>query len=218
MPQIFGPAWDTWLRVMLLSAVITAGGALLVLSGLVQSQFITGAEIAPDQPVPFSHKHHVGGLGIDCRYCHAAVEISTSAGLPPTETCMTCHSQLWTDADLLRPVRESWKKRQPIHWQRVHDLPDYTYFDHSIHVRKGVGCDECHGPVDTMPIMRQGNIMRMQFCIACHRDPAPRLRPRSQVFNLRWHPPPDRRALGEALVREYGIDAGRLTHCYICHR
>jgi len=188
------------------------------MTGLVRSQAVTRVGIAPDQPVPFSHQHHVAGLGIDCRYCHTAVEESASAGLPPTETCMTCHSQLWTDADLLAPVRESWARRTSLRWRRVHDLPDFAYFDHSIHVQKGVGCVECHGRVDRMPLMRQAESLRMDFCLDCHRDPAPRLRPREEVFNMGWTPPPDRRALGERLIARYGIDADGIMHCNVCHR
>lgn len=219
MPQIFRKAADTWLRVFFLAAGLSVVVGIMVLVGLVTSQVITREEIAPVQPVPFSHEHHAGGLGIDCRYCHASVEVSTSAGLPPTETCMTCHSQLWTEADLLEPVRESWKTRTPIFWQRVHNLPDYAYFDHSIHLSSGVACVQCHGEVESMPLMRQAENMRMRFCIDCHSDPAPRLRPREEIFNLDWTPPEDRRALGEELMARYGVaDPEDLTHCYICHR
>lgn len=218
MSQTFSRAADTWLRLALLASLLAAIAGILVLTGLVRSQFVTRADIAPQQPVPFSHQHHVAGLGLDCRYCHTSVEVSATAGFPPTETCMTCHSQLWTDADLLRPIRQSWSDGQAVHWRRVHNLPDYAYFDHSVHVSAGVGCAECHGAIDEMPLTRQGNITRMRFCIECHQDPAPRLRPRDQVFNMDWVPPDDHRALGARLVADYGIDAGNLTHCYVCHR
>ncbi|WP_404383749.1 cytochrome c3 family protein [Caenispirillum salinarum] len=218
MSRIFRKSADTWLRViMLFVALALVAGAGLLVAGAA-SNVTTRENIAPAQPVPFSHKHHVGGLGIDCRYCHTAVEVSASAGLPPTETCMTCHSQLWTDADLLAPVRQSWAKRTPIHWARVHNLPDFAYFDHSIHVSSGVGCVECHGAVDEMPLTRQAENLRMRFCVNCHDDPAPRLRPREAVFDMEWTPPADRRALGETLAQRYGIDTEDLTHCYICHR
>lgn len=218
MPQVFSKSADVWLRLVLLLAALAIVGGLLVLAGLVRSQIVTREDITPDQPVPFSHKHHVSGLGIDCRYCHAAVEVSASAGYPPTETCMTCHSQLWTDAELLAPVRKSWTERTAIRWQRIHDLPDHAYFDHSIHVQKGVGCVTCHGRVDQMPLLSQATSMRMRFCLDCHEDPAPLLRPREAVFDTGWTPPPDRRALGERLIARYGIDIGNITHCNICHR
>lgn len=218
MTQLFRRAADTWLRLALLMSVLATAGALLFLSVTVHSDYSTRLDIAPQQPVPFSHEHHVRGLGIDCRYCHTSVEVSTSAGYPPTETCMTCHSQLWTNADMLRPIRRSWAEGTPVRWTRVHDLPDFVYFDHSVHVSAGVGCVACHDRIDRMPLARQGNTMRMSFCLDCHRDPAPRLRPREAVFDMNWHPPADRRALGEQLVAEFGIDQNNLIHCYVCHR
>ncbi len=180
----------------------------------------TAVGIAIEQPVPFSHAHHVGGLGIDCRYCHTSVERSSFAGLPPTETCMTCHSQIWTNAAMLEPVRASLRDDTPIRWNRVHDLPDFVYFNHAIHVAKGVGCETCHGRVDRMPLMRKAQPLTMGWCLACHRDPAPHLRPHAEVFTMGWTPPrgTDRRALGEALMRSYRIHDKTLTHCTICHR
>jgi hypothetical protein len=160
----------------------------------------------------------VGGLGLDCRYCHTAVEVSSSAGIPPTETCMTCHSQLWTQAWALAPVRLSWATGRPLRWQRVHDVADFVYFNHRIHVAKGVGCETCHGPVDEMPLMRQAHSLSMAWCLDCHRDPAPNLRPREHVFDLDWQPPEDREALGAQLIEDYDVRTGHLTHCYVCHR
>ena len=170
------------------------------------------------QPVPFSHRHHAGELGIDCRYCHQSVEETATAGYPPTHTCMTCHSQLWTNADALAPVRESFAEGWPIPWNRVHDLPDYIYFDHSIHVAHGVGCSECHGPVDTMNRVYQAEAFYMSWCLECHRNPAPHLRPPDQVFNLDWQPPADRAALGRRLMAAFDIEPGNLDSCYSCHR
>lgn len=218
MAQVFGKGWDTWLRVVLLVAALSLAGGLFVLEGLTQSSLITREGHAPDQPVPFSHRHHAGGLGLDCRYCHTSVEESAVAGIPPTETCMTCHSQLWTQADLLEPVRQSWRTGTPIVWRRVHTLPDFAYFDHSVHVGNGVGCVECHGRVDKMALTRQDKSLRMRFCINCHADPANRLRPRDKVFDMDWAPPPDDPNLGGRLIDRYNIRVDDITTCYTCHR
>jgi hypothetical protein len=169
------------------------------------------------QPVPFSHQHHVAGLGIDCRFCHTSVEVSSSAGLPPTYTCMTCHSQIWTNAALLAPVRESLGDRKPIPWHRVTDLPDYVYFNHSIHIAKGVGCESCHGPVDTMPLTYKAKTLTMQFCLDCHRDPGPNLRPKDALFNTEWHRTADTPS-PTALMAQYHVPDRNLTDCSICHR
>jgi hypothetical protein len=170
------------------------------------------------QPVPFSHQHHVGGLGIDCRYCHTSVEHSSFAGLPPTETCMTCHSQLYTQAPLLAPVRESLAADAPLRWNRVNYVPDFVYFNHGIHVSQGVGCSTCHGRVDAMPLMWQAHSLFMKWCLDCHRDPAAYVRPRREVFNMEWQPPPDQRAQGLKLVKEYHVNTTQLTDCSMCHR
>jgi hypothetical protein len=219
MSQIFSPLADTWLRLFLVLAAIAVVGLLLLAGGAVRSDYITGRNIRPPvQPVPFSHKHHVSGLGLDCRYCHTSVEVSAEAGFPPTHTCMTCHSQIWTGAPMLAPVRQSLADHEPLHWKKVSDLPDYVYFHHDIHIRKGVGCVTCHGRIDLMPLTYQAKAFEMRFCIDCHRDPAPNLRPRDRVFDMDWQPKGDRRALGERLMAEYGIDPTGLTNCYVCHR
>jgi len=218
MAQIFSPAADAWLRLVLVAA---AGAMLLVLVvalGFVHSGWATRQDEVVAQPVPFSHKHHVGGLGLDCRYCHTDVEQTASAGFPSTHTCMTCHSQIWTNAGMLAPVRESFATDQAIRWNRVHRLPDYVYFDHSIHVAKGIGCTTCHGAVDDMPLARQAAPLTMQWCIACHRHPEPYLRARDQVFSLNWRPAADQEAVGRKRVAEYGIAVDRLDNCYTCHR
>lgn len=175
-----------------------------------------------DQPVPFSHEHHVGGLGIDCRYCHTAVETSEHADLPPTHVCMTCHSQLWTGAPVLAPVRDSLATGRPIAWQRVARLPDYVYFNHAIHIDRGVPCVTCHGRVDRMPLTARAEPFQMRWCLDCHRDPAPRLRPPDQVTRMdwsEWDAHPERHALyGEMMIKVYGIEPAKLDDCDVCHR
>jgi hypothetical protein len=185
---------------------------------IMKSPYVTEQNVTRNQPVPFSHEHHVGGLGIDCRYCHTSVEKARVAGIPPTETCMTCHSQIWTNAEVLAPVRASLAENKPIRWQRVHKLPDYVYFDHAIHVAKGVGCSTCHGRVDTMPLMRQAAPLTMSWCLDCHRDPAKNLRPLDRIFDMTWTPPPDQETRGRALMAEHHVATAGLTDCSTCHR
>ena len=176
----------------------------------------TGAPLR--QPVPFSHKHHVGGLGLDCRYCHTTVERSSTAGMPSTHTCMTCHSQIWTEAKMLEPVRKSWSEGKPLEWNRVNRLPKFVYFNHSIHIAKGVGCVSCHGRVDRMPMAWRHEAFYMRECLACHREPERFLRPQEQVFNMAWAPEGEQLALGKELVKKYRIPKQRLTDCMVCHR
>ncbi len=183
------------------------------------SPYITEVGVPRPQPVPFSHKHHAGQLGIDCRYCHATVETSAFAGMPPTSTCMNCHSQIWTGSPLLEPVRESYRTGKPLIWTRVYNLPQFAYFDHSIHIHKGVGCATCHGRMDQMPLTWQASPMLMQWCLECHRDPARFVRPREEVFNMDWQAPKNRSDLGRELIKLYNIkDTRRLTDCSTCHR
>jgi hypothetical protein len=170
------------------------------------------------QPIPFSHQHHVGMLGIDCRYCHATVEYAAYAGMPPTKTCMNCHSQIWVGSDMLKPVRESYRTGQPLHWHRVYNLPGFTYFDHHVHVNKGIGCSDCHGKIDEMPFTYQVPSLLMEWCLNCHRQPENHLRPVAEVFNLNWQPQ-DQEQLGRRLMKEYGIKGpDELTSCSVCHR
>ncbi len=183
-----------------------------------RSSFATGQFQPLDQPIAFSHAHHVGEVGLDCRYCHQGVEVSGSAGLPATQICMTCHSQILTDAPMLAPLRESLAARTPIVWARVHDLPDFVYFNHSVHVNNGVGCETCHGRIDQMPVVEQVEPLTMQWCVGCHRDPAPNLRPREAIFEMGWHPPSADPRYGQGLAVQYGIDPRTLTDCYVCHR
>jgi hypothetical protein len=219
MSQIFSPAADTWLRLFLVGAVSLAVGSTVFAVGLARSDWVTGVRSHPRaQPVPFSHRHHAGELGIDCRYCHTSVATSARAGLPPTHTCMTCHSQIWTGVPMLAPVRASLADNKPLRWQRVAVLPDYVYFRHDIHIAKGVGCVECHGRIDTMALTYRAKPLTMQFCLNCHRDPAPHLRPKEEVTNMTWKPKGDREKQGHELVKRYGIRVGDLTHCTVCHR
>jgi hypothetical protein len=218
MAQIFHPSMNTVAKATIFGAVFLLGGLGWVGYTVEKSPYNTDAGIPKNQPVPFSHEHHVRGLGIDCRYCHTSVEDSHFAGLPPTKTCMTCHSQIWSNAEMLRPVRQSWATNQPIQWSRVHNLPDFVYFNHSVHVNKGVGCSTCHGEVDRMPLMWQQASLQMAWCLECHRAPEQFLRPRDQVFNMKWQAPSNQLEEGRKLVEKYGVKTGELTNCSICHR
>ena len=203
-------------RVAILAVVAVLGLAAWLLFAGVRSDYLTMVGAPIEQPVPFSHKHHVGGAGIDCRYCHSSVEDSAFAGMPPTETCMSCHSQIWADSPMLEPVRASFRSGEPIRWTRVYQLPDFVYFDHSIHVHKGIGCSTCHGRVDQMPLTLRANALQMDWCLGCHREPERSVRPRESVFQMDYKPPADQLALGRRLVAEYKIQ--KLTDCYTCHR
>ncbi len=186
MPQLFSPRSGFLLRLVLLGVLLAAGSAVSVWRGL--TAYPAGRRDAIEQPVPFSHKHHAGDDGIDCRYCHSSVETSAFAGMPPLSTCMTCHSQLFTDQAALAPLVKAYLAGVPLHWQRVHMLPDFVYFNHSIHIAKGIGCASCHGAVDEMPLTWRVAPLTMRWCLDCHRQRAGRLRP------------------------------ARLTECSVCHR
>ncbi len=216
MSQIFHPSTNTIARVSIFGGLFFAGGLLLVLNEINRSPYVTGVNVARPQPVPFSHKHHVSGIGIDCRYCHTSVETSSFAGIPPTETCMSCHTQIWADSPMLEPVRASFRKGESLRWTRVHDLPGFVFFNHSIHVKKGVGCATCHGRVDQMPLMYQQNTLNMEWCLDCHRAPEKYVRPRTEVFRMDYQPPEDQAVVGARLVKEYKIR--KLTDCSVCHR
>lgn len=218
MAQIFSPVADTWIRLFLIGALSLAGGSIVAAVGFAHSAYMTETDIRPHQPVSFSHRHHAGELGIDCRYCHSNVEVGPQAGLPPTETCMTCHSQIWTNASMLEPVRKSLANNTPIPWTRVAKLPDYVFFRHDIHIAKGVGCENCHGRIDQMALTYRAKPFTMEFCIDCHRDPAPLLRPLDHITDMAWTPPADARREGDAIAAHEGIRFGELTHCYVCHR
>jgi hypothetical protein len=212
---------------MMVPAVLIILGA--VAWGLTNSEYRNRVNYYVEQPVPFSHRHHVSGLGIDCRFCHSGVEVSPTAGVPATKVCMTCHSQIWTNAPILQPVRDSWREGVPIAWVKVNDTPDFVYFDHSIHVNKGVGCVTCHGRVDEMPLMTRQQPLTMRWCLECHENPGPQLRPREMVFDMASNPP-DRPADGARLAEQYHVakrDANphegmlstpnQLTNCSTCH-
>jgi hypothetical protein len=214
MAQIFHRSANTLSRVTIFGAIFIAGFVLWVIGGIVRSPYVTNQGVHREQPVPFSHQHHVGGLGIDCRYCHTSVETSSFAGIPPTSTCMNCHSQIWTNAEMLAPVRESFQSGRPIIWSRVHRLPDYVHFDHSIHVSKGIGCASCHGPIDRMNLVYQASPLTMEWCLECHRAPEKFIRPREEVFNMNYVPK-NQAVLGPELVKQYGVR--NKTHCSACH-
>ena len=219
MPQIFHRSFNTISKVSIFGAVFFLAGLGWLLMVLYRSSYITDADHAYVQPVPFSHAHHAGQLGIDCRYCHTAVEDSSFAGIPPTKTCMNCHSQIWVGSPVLEPVRESYRTDRSIHWHRVYNLPGFVYFAHSVHVQKGIGCTSCHGRIHAMPFTHQVPSLLMEWCLDCHRHPEREVRPRAEVFNMRYQRPADRPDLGAELVKEYGIrDPGQLTSCSVCHR
>lgn len=216
MSQIFSKSANTLSRVSLLGAGLLAALLLGLVMELGNSSWVTQQNVAREQPIQFSHERHVGGNGIDCRYCHTSVEESRFAGIPPTKTCMNCHSQIFSQSPFLEPVRTSFNSNTPLRWTRVHDLPDFVFFDHSIHVNKGVGCTTCHGQVDRMPLMWQANSLQMQWCLDCHREPERYVRPREAVFRVDYQPPSDQLELGRRLVAEYQIQ--KLTSCSTCHR
>lgn len=232
MAQFFPHSANAYARMSLVLAGVLAAALGLAGDRLQRSPYVTKEGLRPEQPVPFSHQHHVAGLGLDCRYCHTSVENSSFAGIPPTKTCMNCHSQIWTNADMLEPVRASFRDNKSLVWQRVHDLPDFVYFSHEIHINKGVGCKSCHGPVDEMPLMYQNATLQMEWCLQCHRDTATVLRPREEVFNMQYKEPSrlnpvkfmgveyfDQMKLGEAIQKEYHVrNKFELTSCETCHR
>jgi hypothetical protein len=214
MAQIFHRSTNTFSRATIFGAVFFIGFILWVIGGIVRSPYFTNQGIEREQPVPFSHQHHVAGLGVDCRYCHTTVETSAFAGVPPTQTCMNCHAQIWTNADMLAPVRASFATNKPIVWSRVHRLPDFVHFNHSIHINKGIGCASCHGRIDKMALTYQAMPLTMSWCLSCHRDPSKFVRPRSEVFNMSYVAK-DQDVLGPKLVKEYGVKS--MTACSTCH-
>ncbi len=219
MPQIFHPSANTLSRLSIVAALVAAAGSVTIFYLIMRSPYQTKVGFIPPQPVPFPHEHHVRGLGLDCRYCHTSVEESSFAGLPPTHTCMTCHSQIWTRAPILEPVRSSLASKKPIAWQRVHNLPDFVYFNHSIHVQKGVGCASCHGPVQKMALMWKDQPMNMEWCLTCHQKPEAYLREKDQVFNMEYSPTEaEQLSLGKKLVEEKKVPVDRMSNCSVCHR
>jgi Cytochrome c7 and related cytochrome c len=216
MAQIFRPSANTIAKVSIAGVITLLATTLAVGYIIDRGPWNTSVHIAPEQPIEFSHKHHVKDDGIDCRYCHTSVETSGFAGLPPTETCMTCHSQIWSNATVTQPIRDSWQSGKSIEWVRVHDLPDFVYFNHSIHVNKGIGCSTCHGQINEMPLTFKVNTLNMNWCLNCHRQPERFIRPRTEVFNMDYKYPDNQAELGQKLVAEYHVKS--LTDCWTCHR
>lgn len=220
MAQIFHPSFNNIAKISIVGLVLllaTIGGVVNVI--IIRSSYLTQTQVAIEQPIQFSHKHHVGGLGLDCRYCHTSVEDAAFAGIPPTKTCMNCHSQIWVTSPMLEPVRTSFETGKPLVWKRVHNLADFAYFNHSIHVNKGVGCSTCHGRVDEMPLMWKENTLQMEWCLSCHRNPEKILRPKEDIFKMDWEPPADQEVKGRELAKQYNIQGKELlTSCSTCHR
>lgn len=217
--RFFSPAANEITRLCLVVLFLFIVGGSWALTKIFSSSYITRQHIVQQQPIPFSHKHHVGEEGIDCRYCHTSVEKSAYAGMPPTQTCINCHSQIYTTEPMLEPVRESFKTGEPIHWTRVNNLQEFVYFNHSIHVAKGVGCASCHGQIDQMDLTAQAAPLSMEWCLSCHREPEKYVRPSGEVFDMEYKEPENQTELGMKLVAEYHIkNAQSLTNCSTCHR
>jgi hypothetical protein len=215
MPQTFHRSTNTLSRLSIFGALFVVAGGLWGLATINRSSYVTEVGVARQQPVQFSHKHHAGELGIDCRYCHTGVERGTIANVPPTATCMNCHAQIWRDSPFLEPVRHSLAADVAIDWIRVHDLPDFAYFNHQVHVAKGVGCATCHGRVDQMNQIYQSSSLQMEWCLDCHRHPERYVRPLDRVFDMGWAAD-DQATLGPELVRDNHIRTR--TDCSTCHR
>ncbi|MGZ3639857.1 MAG: cytochrome c3 family protein [Ktedonobacterales bacterium] len=214
MAQIFDRSSNALARASLVLTGLIVIALGVTLDQLQRSPWVTRQGQRPEQPVPFSHKHHVTGLGLQCQYCHTSVEKSSYAGIPPTKTCINCHAQIWTNAALLQPVRDSWATGQSLPWIKVHDLPDYVYFSHEIHVNKGLGCASCHGRVDQMPLMYQQNTLQMEWCLDCHRNPAKNLRPTTQIYNMAWEAPAPERPVWCAVSGEKsGVPTAQSANC-----
>ena len=219
MSQIFPKSANAAVRSSLFGVLTLVLFLGWVVFTLMRSSWATGQDEFIEQPIQFSHAHHVGGMGLDCRYCHTSVEKAAFAGIPPTKTCMNCHTQIWANAPILEPVRASFRDNTPMTWIRVNDLPDFVYFNHPIHVKQGVGCETCHGPVDEMPLTYQAESLLMEWCLECHREPEKFLRPRSEVFNMKYQAPANQLELGLRLKQEYNVaGAQHLTSCSVCHR
>lgn len=219
MAQLFHRSANNVAKLSIVAAIVLAGVAGAVYMEVSRSSYLTGRYLERQQPVQFSHKHHTGDDGIDCRYCHTAVETSSSAGMPPTQTCMNCHSQIWSDSPYLEPVRASFRDNKPIEWQRVHDLPEFVYFNHSIHVNKGIGCSSCHGDVANMPAVFQENTLQMEWCLSCHREPEKFLRPKSEITNTKYNVNDLTDEERLQLKADYHIRTKEmLTSCSTCHR
>ncbi|HEX5445636.1 MAG TPA: cytochrome c3 family protein [Pirellulales bacterium] len=219
MSQVFSRMTNVVSRVTLIGSILGAAFLMWVCLMYSRSSYGTDGGVVREQPVPFSHQHHVGILAIDCRYCHTSVEHAAYAGMPATKTCMNCHSQMWVGSEMLKPVRASYSSRQPLRWRRVYNLPGFVYFEHGIHVQKGIGCSSCHGRIDEMPLTYQVPSLLMEWCLDCHRHPEREVRPRGEIFNIQYQKPADQETLGRQLCDEYDIkDPLAITSCSVCHR
>jgi len=216
MSQLFHRQSNIYSRLSIVALGLFAAGLGAMVGVIHLGSFYTNQDVFVEQPIQFSHAHHVGGVGIDCRYCHTSVEESAFANIPPTKTCMNCHSQIWTNAPILEPVRASFRDNTRLQWTRVNDLPDFVYFNHSVHIKKGMGCATCHGRVDRMPLLYQKASLQMAWCLDCHRNPEQYVRPREAVFQMDYEPPSNQLELGAQLVKAYDIRS--LTNCSTCHR
>jgi hypothetical protein len=215
--QVFSPRATFIARASLIAFSLAVATTAALAYGFIRSSFYTGVGYEVPQTVPFSHHHHVTGIGIDCRYCHPAAETSAFAGMPTTQVCMNCHSRIWTNAAVLQPVRDSWSSGIPLRWERVHNLPDFVYFDHSIHLNKGIGCSTCHGPVNQMRLIRKEQTLFMAWCLDCHRDPAPYIRPPGELYTMDWTPKPQHSDPHSRSIANETFAKG-LTDCSACHR
>jgi len=216
MPQVFNAKSNVLARATFLIAGLLL--LVIILAGMYMTPYTHRTGIALDQPAPFSHKHHAKELGIDCRYCHTGVEEAPYAGIPATEVCMTCHSQIWTNSPLLLPVQESYLKNIPLRWNKVNKVPDFVYFDHSIHIDRGVSCFTCHGDVTEMNLTFKTNAFEMLYCLDCHRNPEEFLRPTDEVFNANYEMPPNQEDLSRQLMEKHAIDTKQIENCWVCHR
>jgi hypothetical protein len=214
--QIFKRSANFAAKASIVGTVLVVGTLLGLLTTANRWSWVNNRQVVREQPVQFSHQHHVQTVGLDCRYCHTSAESSSFAGIPPSKTCMNCHSQIWSTSPYLEPVRSSFRDNKSLRWTRVHDLPDFAYFNHSAHVKKGVGCESCHGRVDKMPLMFQENSLQMEWCLECHRNPAKYLRPRSEIYTMGYKPAEPQAVIGARLMKEYHVNPR--TSCSTCHR
>ncbi len=219
MAQLFHRGANNIAKASMIVALVLGGVVFYAYTQIARSSYLTGRYVEKQQPVQFSHKHHVGDDGIDCRYCHTSVETAASAGIPPTQTCMNCHNQLYADQKFLEPITASFRDNKPIKWERVHDLPGFAYFNHSIHVAKGVGCSTCHGEIDNMPAVFQENTLQMEWCLSCHKDPSQFIRPKEEIYNMQWKDSNLTAEERQKLKADYKIRSRELlTSCSTCHR
>lgn len=218
MAQIFHPSMRVISRASIVVVLLVVGLVGWIGWDGYRSGYFTNVNEPIEQPIPFSHEHHVNGLGISCGYCHTTAEKAAFAGIPSTHTCMTCHSQIWTGAQMLEPVRASYRTQKPLEWVRVHDLPDFAFFNHSIHVNKGISCQVCHGDVNKMPLTWKSSTLMMGWCLECHRNPEKFIRPVEEIYNFEYKYPKNQEEVGKELVKKYNVQVKQLSDCSVCHR